>query len=279
MDRPKPKPEAETARRGFLKALGAAVGGLALAPTGASASPEEHEPGPRRPKWGMVIDLDKCTACQGCVLACRQENNVANAGPEDTEKGRAIFWMDVMTATTGEYPGVRREFIPMPCNHCEHPPCILVCPVGATSQSEEGIIQQIPDRCIGCRMCANACPYTRRYFNWATPHWPEQLRQSLNPEVSVRPHGVMEKCEFCHHRIQSLRERVRMDGRTLTDADVQKLPACAEACPADAIVFGDFDDPESLASRLRAGPRAFVMLEELGTHPKVTYLRSQKWGT
>jgi molybdopterin-containing oxidoreductase family iron-sulfur binding subunit len=226
----------------------------------------------------MVIDLDRCTACQGCVVACREENNVPYAGPEQMERGRAIFWMDMLTFTEGEYPDIRRSYLPAPCNHCETPPCIKVCPVGATSQSSEGIIQQIPERCIGCRMCANACPYTRRYFNWSRPHWPDQLKNALNPEISVRPHGVMEKCTLCFHRLQARREEARMEGRVLRDQDLHRLTACADACPADAIVFGDFNDHVSLASTLRESPRAFVLLEELGTHPKVVYLRSQKWG-
>jgi len=225
----------------------------------------------------MVIDLDRCTGCQACVVACRAENNIPVAGAVDTEKGRGIFWMNQLTPLRGTYPDLSQQFIPAPCNHCEDPPCIKVCPVGATSQTEEGITQQIPDRCIGCRLCEVSCPYTRRYFNWSEPQWPSERREQLNPDVAVRPHGVIEKCMFCHHRIRQVKEKARAEGRPLTDADVRRLPACAETCPAEAIVFGDLKDPASEVSRLRESPRAFRLLEELGTHPKVIYLREAKW--
>ncbi len=264
-------------RREFLGALFGAVAGWTLIPRLGFAS-EEGEPGQKhKHKWGMVIDLDKCVGCQACVVACRAENNVPVAGPSDTEKGRAIFWMNLLTVTEGEYPALRQHFIPTPCNHCEDPPCIKVCPVGATSQSEEGIIQQIPGRCIGCRSCEMSCPYTRRYFNWSHPHWPETQKKHLNPDVAVRTHGVIEKCTFCQQRIRVAREKARDEGRELADADVRRLPACAQSCPADAIAFGDFNDPDSEVSRLRESPRAFRLLEELGTHPKVVYLREVKW--
>ncbi|MBI4564695.1 MAG: 4Fe-4S dicluster domain-containing protein [Planctomycetes bacterium] len=225
----------------------------------------------------MVIDLDKCTGCRGCAAACRAENNIATAGPERAEEGRGIYWMDLLTVEEGEYPNLRSQFIPTPCNHCENAPCVKVCPVGATYINEEGIVAQIWARCIGCRYCTTACPYTRRYFNWQAPSWPEEDRQRLNPDVATRPKGVVEKCTFCHHRIRAARESARAEGRLLSDADVRKLPACAQSCPAEAIVFGDLNDPESEVSRLAASPRAFRLQEELGTHPKVVYLREAKW--
>jgi molybdopterin-containing oxidoreductase family iron-sulfur binding subunit len=154
---------------------------------------------------------------------------------------------------------------------------VKVCPVGATYINEEGIVAQIWARCIGCRYCTTACPYGRRYFNWGEPSWPEEAKSQLNPDVALRPKGVVEKCTFCHHRIRAARERVRAEGRGLTDEDVRKLPACAQSCPADAIVFGDLNDPGSEVSTLAKSPRAFRLLEELGTHPKVFYLREAKW--
>ena len=205
------------------------------------------------------------------------ENNVPAAGPTNTEKGRSIFWMNLLTTSEGTYPELRGQYLPIPCNHCEDPPCIKVCPVGATTKSAEGIIQQIPDRCIGCRLCAVSCPYTRRYFNWSEPSWPDAGRQYLNPDVAPRPVGVIEKCLFCHHRIRAAREEARAEGRALADADVRKLPACAQSCPADAIVFGDLNNPASEVRRLSEAPRAFRLLEELGTRPKVFYLRDAKW--
>ncbi|MBI2931522.1 MAG: 4Fe-4S dicluster domain-containing protein [Planctomycetes bacterium] len=225
----------------------------------------------------MVIDLDKCTGCQGCVVACRAENNVPMGGQTESELDRAIYWMDMMTIAEGHYPELRVQFVPMPCNHCENPPCIKVCPVGATHISEEGIVAQIFTRCIGCRYCTTACPYTRRYFNWATPAWPEELKKTINPDVSVRSKGVVEKCTFCHQRIRAAKEKARAEDRPLTDADVCRLPACAASCPADAIAFGDLNDPESEVSRLARSPRALRLQEELGTHPKVIYLREAKW--
>ena len=262
-------------RRGFLSVAARAAAFLGLAAPESLASATAASGG--RPKWGMAIDLDRCTGCQACAVACRLENNIPMAGPEGTEKGRGIYWMHLLTTSGGAYPALRQQFFPTPCNHCEDPPCIKVCPVGATTQSEEGITQQVPERCIGCRLCEVSCPYTRRYFNWSEPEWPAGWREQLNPDVAVRPHGVIEKCLFCHHRIRAARENARADGRSLTDDDVRRLPACAESCPAEAIVFGDLNDPRSTVSRLAASPRAFRLLEELGTHPKVVYLREAKW--
>jgi menaquinone reductase, iron-sulfur cluster-binding subunit len=260
-------------RRGFLAAAAAVVGlGSRDARAGAPSVPAGG-----RPKWGMVIDLDRCTGCQGCAVACRMENNIPMAGPEDTAKGRSIFWMSLLTTSRGTYPLLGQQFLPAPCNHCEDAPCIKVCPVGATTQSEDGIIQQVPDRCIGCRLCQVSCPYTRRYFNWSHPEWRAEWRAKLNPDVTVRPHGVVEKCLFCHHRVRAAREQARGEGRALDDDDVRRLPACAASCPAEAITFGDMNDPDSTVSRLAASPRAFRLLEELGTHPKVVYLREAKW--
>lgn len=271
----RPRPDEQPDRRGVLSAALAAVAGAALLPGRLLASTKDEAPA--KFKWGMVIDLDKCTACQACAVACRAENNVPVAGPENTEKGRAIFWMNLLTRTEGEYPDLRRELLPTPCNHCEDPPCIKVCPVGATSQNEEGITMQIPQRCIGCRLCQAACPYSRRYFNWSPAEWTDLERRRLNPDVAPRHHGVMEKCTFCHQRIRAVRERVRGEGREITDADVRRLPACASSCPADAISFGNLNDPESEVSRFSESPRAFRLLEEVGTHPKVIYLREAKW--
>jgi menaquinone reductase, iron-sulfur cluster-binding subunit len=260
-----------SSRRAFIGSLaGAAAAAVAVRADAGGRPATGH-------KWGMAIDLDRCTGCQACAVACRAENNVPVAGPTDTAKGRSIFWMHLLTITEGEYPNLRQQFLPAPCNHCEDPPCIKVCPVGATTQSAEGITQQVPDRCIGCRLCQVSCPYARRYFNWSEPSWPEAYRAHLNPDVAPRTHGVIEKCLFCHHRIRAVKEKVREEGRLLTDADVQRLPACAASCPAEAIVFGDLNDPNSEVRRQAESPRAFRLLEEMGTHPKVFYLREAKW--
>ncbi|MBI4602240.1 MAG: 4Fe-4S dicluster domain-containing protein [Planctomycetes bacterium] len=261
-------------RRGLLGALLGAVAAALVAPRRLLASALGKT---RRPRWGMVIDLDKCTGCQGCMVACRAENNVPVNGPDESGRDRGIFWMDMLTQRTGEYPDLSIQFVPTPCNHCENAPCVKVCPVGATYLSEEGIVAQIWARCIGCRYCTTACPYSRRYFNWRAPSWPEETKSYLNPDVATRPKGVVEKCTFCHHRLRAAREKARAEERSLTDADVRKLPACAESCPAGAILFGDLNDPDSEVSLLAKSPRAFRLLEELGTHPKVVYLREAKW--
>ena len=231
--------------------------------------------GKRRPWWGMVIDLDRCTACQACVVACRQENNVPFAEPDEAGRGRSIFWMQLLSTVEGEYPDVRATFIPRPCMHCAHPACIKVCPVGATYQNEEGLVAQIYSRCIGCRYCTVACPYTVRSFNWRARAQPETLDRIRNPEVSVRPKGVVEKCTFCVQRIRAAKERARAGNRELRDGDV--VTACQETCPADAIHFGDLHDTESAVYRLSRSKRAFKLLEDLGTEPKVTYLKEGEW--
>ncbi|MDR7522894.1 MAG: 4Fe-4S dicluster domain-containing protein [Armatimonadota bacterium] len=235
------------------------------------------------PRWGMVIDLDKCTACQACVAACRAENNVPFAGPEEAERGRAIFWMELLTHLDGDYPNVRAQFVPRPCMHCDEPPCVQVCPVGATYKREDGLVIQDYDRCIGCRYCMVACPYGARHFNWLAPRWPTPMARALNPDTGprrprtggrqgpeVRFRGVVEKCTFCIHRLEQARRRVEAEGRQLRDGDY--VTACTQTCPAKAIAFGDLDDPTSEVHRLAHSRRAIRLLEELGTRPRVYYL-------
>jgi len=224
-------------------------------------------------KWGMVIDLDRCTACQTCTISCRSENNIPFAGPEESKKGRAIFWNEVIPIIEGEYPYIKANFIPRPCMHCDNPACIKVCPVKATYKNEEGLVAQIYNRCIGCRLCMCACPYTARSFNWFHAEWPKEMKRYLNPEVSVRCKGVVEKCTFCVHRLRKVKEKARIEKKKLRDEDLVRLPACCQSCPANARYFGDLDDPESTVSKLSKSPRAFQLLEELGTHPKVFYLK------
>lgn len=235
-------------------------------------------------RWGMVIDLDRCTGCQACTVACRMENNVPAAGDRNAWKGRAIFWNKVVAVrrTEGEAPHadgaqVRRRirFLPLPCMHCDRPPCTLVCPVRATTRSAEGIVMQVPSRCIGCRLCQASCPYGRRYFNWQEVEFPGDLVQAVNPDVSIRTLGVVEKCTFCVHRLQKAREQARAEERPLREGDYQ--PACVEACPAKARTFGDLDNPEHAVARLARSPRAFRLLPELGTSPKVIYLSETAW--
>ncbi|HTL51619.1 MAG TPA: 4Fe-4S dicluster domain-containing protein [Planctomycetota bacterium] len=274
----------DSSRRGFvagltsLLALGAtAAGVVASLPAAEAGSPAAAldtsvNGAAHKHNFGMAIDLDLCTACGACVVACRTENNVACAGPDEANKGTEIYWMDVLPRKTVDPLEATLDLIPTPCLQCENAPCVKVCPVGATYISDEGIVAQIWDRCIGCRYCETACPYTRRYFNWTEPNFPESYRNALNPDVATRPRGVIEKCTFCVHRIRKVEEQGVLNDKPPTDADFEYMPACAQACPAKAIVFGDLNDPDSHVSRLNRSPRVFRLLEYLGTKPKVFYL-------
>ncbi len=239
------------------------------------------------PKWSMVIDLEKCVACQACSIACRFENNTPAVAPEQAEMGRAIRWNDVFplpinsAEETGEYPNVTTRYITRPCMHCENPPCVKVCPVGATFINEEGIVEQNYTRCIGCRFCTVGCPYGVRYFNWFAPQWEAPLDKYLNPDrvegrgvlegPAVRPRGVVEKCTYCIHRLAKARARADAEGREFR-AD-EYVPACVQTCTGKARFFGDLEDPNSAVSQLAKSTRAFRVLEEVGTHPKTIYLR------
>jgi len=221
----------------------------------------------------MIIDLDKCFACQSCTAACRMENNTPPAGPAQTGRDRAILWNEVLAFVDGEYPKVEVLLVPRPCQQCDNPPCTHVCPVKATYKNEDGIVVVDYDRCIGCRMCAVACPYQVRYFNWYAPEWPAGMRHHLNPdpEVAPRAKGVIEKCTFCIQRLRHAKEKADAEGRPFNAADYQ--PACVQTCTGHARYFGDLDDPNSLVYQLSRSPRAFRLLEEMGTEPKVYYLK------
>jgi len=206
------------------------------------------------PKWAMVIDLDKCTGCGDCMAACKLENNIAIVSPEEANSGRVMFWMEMITVYEGEYPDLKVKRFPKPCFHCENPPCIKVCPVYATYINDEGLVGQIYHRCIGCRYCMVACPYTAKVFNWYEPEWPEEFKVFFNPDVSIRMKGVVER-------------EIR---------DGEYLPACGESCPADAIFFGDMDNKDSKVYRLSRSSRAYKEFEDLGTEPKVIYLSKKE---
>lgn len=251
----------------------AAVAMLARRSRPAVASDAEGTPTTQH-RWGMTIDLDRCTGCDSCVTACRVENNVAAAGPAEEMTGAGVYWMDVLHTRGAD--GTIESPMPVPCMQCDDAPCVRVCPVGATYQTADGIVAQIYDRCIGCRFCQVACPYGRRFFNWAEPSWPGSQVQHVNPSVSVRPSGTVEKCNFCQHRIRDKLERSRLAGESVRDSEMQTLTACAQACPTRAITFGDLADPDSRVSRLASGPRASRLLEHLGTKPRVWYLAKDK---
>lgn len=218
-------------------------------------------------RYGMVIDLDKCAACQACTVSCRAENNVPFAGKEQAQQGRAIFWNEVLRVRGANE---EMEYIPRPCMHCDDPPCVSVCPVGATFKTDEGVVLIEYDDCIGCRYCITACPYGARSFNWLKPGVPETLQQQFNPNVSVRPVGVTEKCTFCYQRIREVTAKAKAEGRPIRDGEIE--PACVQTCPAGARYFGDLDDPNSEVSKLSRSPRATRLMEHLGTEPKVYYL-------
>src|SRR3972149_4945172 len=223
-------------------------------------------------RWGMVIDLDKCTACQACAVACKTENNVPFATPEQSERGHTIFWIDVLTQVRGESPRPRARFVPRPCMHCDNPPCVQVCPVGATYRRPDGIVAQNYGRCIGCKYCMVACPYGGRSFTMGRADEPETFRHYANPDgrVAKRRVGIVEKCTFCFQRVDKAVARARAEGRPLKDGEVKT--ACSQTCTGGAIAFGDLDDPMSRVARLAESPRAFRLLDELGTRPKVLYL-------
>ncbi len=225
------------------------------------------------PRWGMAIDLNKCTACQACVIACKAENNIPFVGPEETAKGRDIAWMELISVHEGHYPDAKIKFFPRPCFHCDKPPCTKVCPVHATYKNPEGLVAQIFQRCIGCRFCMAACPYTVKYFNWYKYDIPDEMKNHYNPDVFVRPAGIVEKCTMCHHRLQKARDKARVEGRSLKPGEY--IPACAETCPSNAIIFGDLDNSSSEVARLSKSSRAFRLHEELGTEPKVFYLTEE----
>jgi len=224
----------------------------------------------KKPQWAMVIDLDRCTGCEACVVACRVENNIPTVGPEEAAKGRSMNWIRIERYFEGEYPDVKVKFMPVLCQHCEEAPCEPVCPVYATYHTDEGLNAQVYNRCVGTRYCANNCPYTVRFFNFFDPKWDAPLEKALNPEVSVRTRGVMEKCTFCIQRIRKGEEKAKDEGRDVRDGDV--TPACVQTCQTKAVYFGNIADPDSEVSKLSKSNRSMRLLEDLGTKPKVIYL-------
>ena len=220
----------------------------------------------------MVVDLSACVGCSGCVVACQSENNVPIVGPEQVAKGREMHWIRIDRYYEGEPENPKVVHQPVMCQQCGHAPCENVCPVNATTHSPDGLNQMTYNRCVGTKYCANNCPYKVRRFNFleftAAKREPESL--VYNPEVTVRPRGVMEKCSFCVQRIQDGRMRAMSENRPLKDGEI--VPACAAACPSQAIVFGDLKDPDSRVSKLARSGRGYKVLEELGVRPAVTYL-------
>lgn len=247
-----------------------------------SLYPETTYPGH---KWGMAIDLNTCTGCSACVLACNTENNIPVVGKNEVARHHEMQWIRIDRYYNGDEdnPEVVRQ--PVMCQHCDNAPCENVCPVAATNQSSEGINQMVYNRCIGTRYCNNNCPYKVRRFNWMDYTGSDSIpnnrfdpanvtvdlsRMRHNPDVTVRAKGVIEKCSFCIQRIQEKKLNAKLEGRTLEDGELQT--ACQQACPTNTIVFGDLNDPNSKVSQLMKSPRNYHLLEELHTLPSVGYL-------
>jgi molybdopterin-containing oxidoreductase family iron-sulfur binding subunit len=255
-------------------------------------------------KWAMAIDLDACTGCNACVVACYAENNLPVVGKEKFAAGQAMHWMRVeryWNEGDENSPDHGAQFLPMMCQQCEAAPCETVCPVGATNHTADGLNSQVYNRCIGSRYCSANCPYKVRYFNWYNypeqeKAWPEPLPMQLNPDLTVRTKGVMEKCTFCVQRLTDAKNTARTEGRAIRDGEV--TTACAQACPTSAISFGNLSDPHSEVARKwrtqrvelekdkqlkdvdgsHPGLRGYRIFEDLRPYPSVMYLERVRDG-
>ncbi|NOY73217.1 MAG: 4Fe-4S dicluster domain-containing protein [Gammaproteobacteria bacterium] len=252
--------------------------------------------------WGMSVDLNKCTGCNACSVACYAENNLAVVGKEKFDKGQGMHWMrverywdepDLAAGESTEFSEHGGSFLPMMCQQCNAATCEPVCPVAATYHTPDGLNAQVYNRCIGSRYCSNNCPYRLRYFNFYSYYessWPEPLNMQLNPDLSVRDKGVMEKCTFCVQRIRVAKDTASRENQALVDGDI--TPACVQTCPTKALVFGDLINTESKLSKLWAShevelgkteqhkknkeKRGYRVFEELNTDPCVMYLERVK---
>jgi molybdopterin-containing oxidoreductase family iron-sulfur binding subunit len=223
-------------------------------------------------KWAMAVDLARCNGCSACVIACQAENNIPVVGKENVLKSREMHWLRLDRYFSGslEDPGVITQ--PVACVHCEKAPCEYVCPVNATVHSDEGLNEMVYNRCVGTRYCSNNCPYKVRRFNFLhyTDGKQPTEKMGMNPDVTVRARGVMEKCSYCVQRIERTRIDARIERRTIRESELQT--ACQQACPARALTFGSLNDLQSAVSRLHQDHRRYDLLHELGTQPRTAYL-------